>query len=93
MVVKNYNRGYFDKFDCVIHGRIVVFGAPEMDIIKQLLNKMPIDSSYPYLKRNAIIKFNNADKLFHLGTTPTDFIAKSLNLKGYKKGNYMFDIV
>ncbi len=92
MIIKNYYRGYYEQFECVIHGRIIVQGEPELDIIRQLLKKMPVDCSYPWIKLLAIERMANK-RLFCLGVTATEYIANKLNLRGYKNGNYMFDVV
>jgi hypothetical protein len=96
MKVANYKRGYIERFNCVIHGTIYLQGKAELYTLKNIIDTMPDDTSYPWIKKQAISELNkvkgNRREVFHLSTTPTEFVAKKLRLKKYKQNNYQFII-
>lgn len=105
MKVINYKRSMGSLFDCSIHGRIIITWN-EFLLIKDLLRSMPIDSSYPWIKRLALEDIQtgisrsatnlagNGNPMFNIRVTATEYIVNILPHTGtLKRGNYYFEII
>ena len=90
MKVKNYNRGYFDRFDCVIHGTIEVDKTEFAKIL-------PIIKKYCYDFDEAITTNYYLDKkgnhFYSFGVSPIDAINNKYHLLKYKRGNYQVKLL
>lgn len=98
MKLINYNYGYSDFFNCSVHGKIIVTKKEFKKCIDYLKRCKP-DTSYPFYKELSLnewikhtLKTKNAT-LINLRVWATSKIANKFNIKKYKKGNYLFNIL
>lgn len=87
MKITNYNRGYIDFFNCVIHGKIVVSNE-EWGKIQKYAFKYAYNPS-DFLRFKSV----KGGRLYDLRITTTEKIVKHFGLKNYKKGNYLIEVL
>lgn len=90
MKLINYKRGYFDKFDCVIHGTIEV-SIEEFKKILPFIKKHCYDFE-PSIRENFYID-SKGNYYYSFGITPIEAIVKKYKLPRYKAGNYQIKVV
>jgi hypothetical protein len=95
MKLINYNYGYYNEFDCSIHGKIIVSPKEWAEVKKWLKRKAKaINTKYLWLdilqEDFARLIETKQGNLCNIRTTATNLIAKKYGLKKYKHANYMF---
>jgi hypothetical protein len=96
MKLINYNYGYNNTFNCSIHGKIVVTKNEWSKIVKYLLHNKVTIFNWDFEKR--ILKddlqrkkqLDNINTWYNLRVSATDLVVWKFNIKGYKRGNYVF---
>lgn len=97
MKLINYNYGYYQQFNCSIHGKIVMTLKEWRDALKFLRRKKWSISS-PWIARvlsEDISKHvpNKNSFLVNIRVPATEALVKRYNLAGYKRANYMLQII
>lgn len=101
MKLINYNYRYNNFFECSLHGKIIV-SSKEWESIKKFLfktRKWVDDSSYVRFYKETlkedlqrIQKIKNGF-LCNIRVPATKGVAEHFNLKKYKRGNYIFEVI
>ena len=98
MKIINYKYGYYDKFTCSIHGKILVSLDEWCEIVRYLLrSRLGIygeDFNRRILKDDMNRRIENKKSfLVNIRVSATEKVVERFKLKGYKRGNYMFEVI
>ena len=96
MKLINYDYGYINNFDCSIHGKIITTKEEWLRALKYLFHHKVKDYYlWKDLLKEDITRAIHTKKgtLFNIRVTATEKIVDKFNVKGYKRGNYMFMVV
>lgn len=94
MKITNYKRGYFDKFNCVIHGTITM-NKMEFAQVVYYLNIPTVKWDYKFTLKEDLKRIIDCKKYFLINVRvgATEKIVKHFKLDNYKRGNYMLKII
>lgn len=100
MKIVNYNYGYFPIFNCSIHGKIVMTSKEWKEAYCFLLRGqkrwLP---SYPWVAKilkedeKRSIPTRKGSYLINIRVPATEALVERYKLHGYKRGNYMLEII
>lgn len=101
MKLINYNYGYYNTFNCTIHGKIQMTEAEWREALKYLKSakvKKSFLPSYPHTNhmlledicRNVLAK---KGYLINIRVSMTEKLVSKYDLPRYKRGNYMLQII
>ena len=89
----NYDYGYNNTFNCSIHGKIIVTQREWKKIEKYVSNPSVTKDIFSRRMLNADIKrivYTKTGTLLNLRVFATEKAVDKFNIKGYKRGNYVF---
>lgn len=96
MRIINCNLGYFEDFDCSIHGKIIATQEEWNKAIKYLFNNKV---KHCYLHKDILredlerkIKTING-YMVNIRVGATELIVNKFGVDKYRKGNYIFEII
>jgi len=93
MHIINYKKGYIPKFDCVIHGTLVMtkkeFKQEMLFIKRHTISHTRYNEA---LTQNYIIN-KKGEQFYCFGVTPTKKLAQKHSLKNYKDQNYQIKVI
>lgn len=93
MKLINYNYGYYNIFNCSIHGKIIVT-LQEWNAMKKYLFNPAVKHCYLYkdILKQDLNRFitTKQGKIYNIRVTATKKIVNKFNITGYKPNNYIF---
>lgn len=94
MKLINYNYGYYDKFSCSIHGKIVLSSRSWRKLIKELRDRRrtkAISYFYGDIFEEDIKRYyqTKQGRLYNIRVAAANYLVNKYHLKGYKQANYM----
>lgn len=90
----NYKRGFIQRFDCVIHGRIIMTHKEWHKALAYL--RRAKDWGYKFMLEKDIrraIFTSGPDFIVNIRVGATEKLVSHFGIDGYKQGNYWIEVI